>query len=144
MFFQPQGLGKAAMLFVSKPSYLIKKRQIFSHIPSPLAYFGLPDSVCPVVLLISLLLWRIRVFVFFSPSATPASACSDLCFTSSSPFTYGFPISQGFQCNLVPTLVLMGLVWTLASPISPCIERGHNISQFCQGSAGLFLQKLGP
>lgn len=32
VFFHPQGLGKAAMLSVSKPRNLIKKRQIFSHV----------------------------------------------------------------------------------------------------------------
>lgn len=43
VFFHPQGLGKAALLSVSKPNNLIKKRQIFSHASSLLAYFGLPD-----------------------------------------------------------------------------------------------------
>lgn len=43
VFFHPQGLGKAAVLSVSKPSNLIEKRQIFSYVSPSLAYFGLPD-----------------------------------------------------------------------------------------------------
>lgn len=85
--FHPQGLGKAAMLSESKPSSLIKKRQI-SHISSPLADFGLPDLCAQWCFLFHGYYGALSLFFSFSPSAVPsASACSGLCFTSSSPFT---------------------------------------------------------
>lgn len=93
--FPSPGLGQSCYAICKQTQQLDKKRGKSSHIYHSLAYFGPPDLCAQWCCLFHCYCGMLG---FFSPSATPsASVCSGHCFTSSSPFTQGFPISQGCQ-----------------------------------------------